>query len=320
MTPENPEDGKKGQQHSAASAESVAFLLLAGVGLGLGIGAGLFVAGLVGHSAVTRHNVKTYTYAIVVCVVVEVVGAVLLLRSTLWYNAIVVGVVLGCQALPAVIAATVVAVLACLTGVKRHRAQNLVTVAPQTAILSAVTPSMHTGPVPPTPSGVVTPLPGRRTGHGGGGSVFFPDVGHSGSDGVAAGHGGSGSGSGSGGVGSTPAGSRDSFDAVSGTARVLSAAAAREIRRREVHSWHAPAAVAMRRLVNVCATTALLLTIGASVVITLLFGINFSATQQTAWLLASLAAVLAHAFAAQPIAELLQAAVVLVVGVVRRTA
>ena len=41
MTPESPEDGKKGPPSSAASAESVAFLLLAGVGLGLGIGAGL---------------------------------------------------------------------------------------------------------------------------------------------------------------------------------------------------------------------------------------------------------------------------------------
>jgi F0F1-type ATP synthase assembly protein I len=41
VTPENPEDGKKGQPRSAASAESVAFLLLAGVALGLGFGAGV---------------------------------------------------------------------------------------------------------------------------------------------------------------------------------------------------------------------------------------------------------------------------------------
>ncbi len=41
MTPENPEDGKKDQPRSAASAESVAFLLLAGVALGLGFGAGV---------------------------------------------------------------------------------------------------------------------------------------------------------------------------------------------------------------------------------------------------------------------------------------
>ncbi len=41
MTPENPKDGKKGPPRSAASAESVAFLLLAGVALGLGFGAGV---------------------------------------------------------------------------------------------------------------------------------------------------------------------------------------------------------------------------------------------------------------------------------------
>jgi ATP synthase protein I len=41
VTPESPEDGKKEPPRSAASAESVAFLLLAGVAVGLGIGAGL---------------------------------------------------------------------------------------------------------------------------------------------------------------------------------------------------------------------------------------------------------------------------------------
>lgn len=41
VTPEHPENGKKKQPHSAASAESVAFLLLAGVAVGLGIGAGV---------------------------------------------------------------------------------------------------------------------------------------------------------------------------------------------------------------------------------------------------------------------------------------
>ena len=40
MTPETPEDGKKNQPRSSASAESVAFLLLAGVAVGLGFGAG----------------------------------------------------------------------------------------------------------------------------------------------------------------------------------------------------------------------------------------------------------------------------------------
>jgi F0F1-type ATP synthase assembly protein I len=42
LTPEHPDDGKKGDQpRSAASAESVAFLLLAGVAVGLGFGAGI---------------------------------------------------------------------------------------------------------------------------------------------------------------------------------------------------------------------------------------------------------------------------------------
>lgn len=41
MTPEDPEDGKKDQSRNAASAESVAFLLLAGVAVGLGVGAGV---------------------------------------------------------------------------------------------------------------------------------------------------------------------------------------------------------------------------------------------------------------------------------------
>jgi F0F1-type ATP synthase assembly protein I len=42
VTPDNPEDGKKkAPQRSAASAESVAFLLLAGVAVGLGFGAGV---------------------------------------------------------------------------------------------------------------------------------------------------------------------------------------------------------------------------------------------------------------------------------------
>jgi ATP synthase protein I len=42
LTPQHPEDGdKKTPQRSAASAESIAFLLLAGVAVGLGFGAGL---------------------------------------------------------------------------------------------------------------------------------------------------------------------------------------------------------------------------------------------------------------------------------------
>jgi F0F1-type ATP synthase assembly protein I len=41
VTPEPPEDGNKNQPRSAASAESVAFLLLAGVAVGLGLGAGV---------------------------------------------------------------------------------------------------------------------------------------------------------------------------------------------------------------------------------------------------------------------------------------
>ena len=42
MTPGSPEDGHKDGGHgSAASAESVAFLLLAGVAVGLGFGAGV---------------------------------------------------------------------------------------------------------------------------------------------------------------------------------------------------------------------------------------------------------------------------------------
>jgi ATP synthase protein I len=42
LTPQHPEDGKKRDQpRSAASAESVAFLLLAGVAVGLGFGAGV---------------------------------------------------------------------------------------------------------------------------------------------------------------------------------------------------------------------------------------------------------------------------------------
>jgi F0F1-type ATP synthase assembly protein I len=41
VTPERPEDGKKDQPRSAASAESIAFLLLAGVAVGLGFGAGI---------------------------------------------------------------------------------------------------------------------------------------------------------------------------------------------------------------------------------------------------------------------------------------
>ena len=42
VTPEHPEDGKKKEpQRSVASAESVAFLLLAGVAVGLGFGAGV---------------------------------------------------------------------------------------------------------------------------------------------------------------------------------------------------------------------------------------------------------------------------------------
>jgi F0F1-type ATP synthase assembly protein I len=42
VTPDHPEDGKKKDPPgSAASAESVAFLLLAGVAVGLGFGAGI---------------------------------------------------------------------------------------------------------------------------------------------------------------------------------------------------------------------------------------------------------------------------------------
>lgn len=42
MTPDHPEDGRKKEPlRSAASAESVAFLLLAGVAVGLGFGAGV---------------------------------------------------------------------------------------------------------------------------------------------------------------------------------------------------------------------------------------------------------------------------------------
>jgi len=42
VTPQYPEDGdKKDSPRSAASAESVAFLLLAGVAVGLGFGAGV---------------------------------------------------------------------------------------------------------------------------------------------------------------------------------------------------------------------------------------------------------------------------------------
>lgn len=42
MTPRSPEDGHKDDEaRGAASAESVAFLLLAGVAVGLGVGAGL---------------------------------------------------------------------------------------------------------------------------------------------------------------------------------------------------------------------------------------------------------------------------------------
>ena len=42
MTPEPTEDGHKDDKHqSSASAESVAFLLLAGVAVGLGVGAGV---------------------------------------------------------------------------------------------------------------------------------------------------------------------------------------------------------------------------------------------------------------------------------------
>jgi F0F1-type ATP synthase assembly protein I len=42
LTPGSPEDGHKdGGRGSAASAESVAFLLLAGVAVGLGFGAGV---------------------------------------------------------------------------------------------------------------------------------------------------------------------------------------------------------------------------------------------------------------------------------------
>jgi len=42
VTPDPPEDGKKKDPpHSSASAESVAFLLLAGVAVGLGFGAGV---------------------------------------------------------------------------------------------------------------------------------------------------------------------------------------------------------------------------------------------------------------------------------------
>lgn len=42
MTPQHPEEGnKKEQPRPAASAESVAFLLLGGVAVGLGFGAGM---------------------------------------------------------------------------------------------------------------------------------------------------------------------------------------------------------------------------------------------------------------------------------------
>jgi ATP synthase protein I len=41
VTPGSPEDGRKSDGPRAASAESVAFLLLAGVAVGLGVGAGL---------------------------------------------------------------------------------------------------------------------------------------------------------------------------------------------------------------------------------------------------------------------------------------
>jgi F0F1-type ATP synthase assembly protein I len=42
VTPGSPEDGRKDDdRRSSASAESVAFLLLAGVAVGLGVGAGL---------------------------------------------------------------------------------------------------------------------------------------------------------------------------------------------------------------------------------------------------------------------------------------
>jgi F0F1-type ATP synthase assembly protein I len=42
VTPQDPEDGdKQGSPRSTASAESVAFLLLAGVAVGLGFGAGV---------------------------------------------------------------------------------------------------------------------------------------------------------------------------------------------------------------------------------------------------------------------------------------
>jgi ATP synthase protein I len=42
LTPGSPEDGDKGGGHrSAASAESMAFLLLAGLAVGLGFGAGV---------------------------------------------------------------------------------------------------------------------------------------------------------------------------------------------------------------------------------------------------------------------------------------
>jgi F0F1-type ATP synthase assembly protein I len=42
VTPGSPEDGRKDNKpHTAASAESVAFLLLAGIAVGLGFGAGV---------------------------------------------------------------------------------------------------------------------------------------------------------------------------------------------------------------------------------------------------------------------------------------
>ena len=51
MTPGSPEDGHKGGgRRSAAAAESIAFLLLAGLAVGLGFGAG--VDWLVGTSPV----------------------------------------------------------------------------------------------------------------------------------------------------------------------------------------------------------------------------------------------------------------------------
>ncbi len=42
MTPRSPQEGREsGRKRPSASAESVAFLLLAGVAVGLGVGAGL---------------------------------------------------------------------------------------------------------------------------------------------------------------------------------------------------------------------------------------------------------------------------------------